>query len=302
MKFYVDCPEDTDGFPEDYSPGAMSSEDEIGFGGNIYVDPSGVITDVCNSDAPLDGVTVTLLKESPPGTGNFVVPATADHIADVNPLATSSDGKYGWVVVPGKYKVRAEKAGYVTGESVVVSIPPAATDVNIPLDCDTDGDGFGSLTDNCPGMANASQTDGDTDTVGTACDNCPTTANANQANADGDTPGDMCDNCPTTATPWIVPASDGDCDGFNDTAETAMGTDEGTDCGFTPGAPNQSETWPADLVENNAVNISDVLALKPVYGTAVPPTSVRFDLVPSGAINISDVLALKPVFGKSCTP
>ena len=55
-------------------------------------------------------------------------------------------------------------------------------------------------------------------------------------------------------------------------------------------------------VESNNINISDVLALKPVFGTTVGPTAPRFDIVPSGNINISDVLALKPVFGTTCTP
>ena len=40
-----------------------------------------------------------------------------------------------------------------------------------------------------------------------------------------------------------------------------------------------------------------MLALKPVFNTAVPPTSARYDLAPNGTINIGDVLALKPVFG-----
>ena len=72
--------------------------------------------------------------------------------------------------------------------------------------------------------------------------------------------------------------------------------------GFTAGAPTYSATWPADLAETNTINIGDVLALKPVFGTAVPPTSPRFDLAISGGINIGDVLAIKPVFGASCTP
>ena len=57
-----------------------------------------------------------------------------------------------------------------------------------------------------------------------------------------------------------------------------------------------------DAEESNSINISDVLALKPVFGSSVGPTSPRFDLVPDNSINISDVLSLKPVFGTSCTP
>jgi hypothetical protein len=104
------------------------------------------------------------------------------------------------------------------------------------------------------------------------------------------------------ATDWIVPAGDGDCDGFTTANEVLITTDAGDACGFTAGAPTQSETWPPDLSESNAVNVGDVLALKPVFGTAVPPTSARFDIAPNGVINVGDVLTIKPFFGKMCTP
>jgi len=58
---------------------------------------------------------------------------------------------------------------------------------------DTDGDGVGDATDNCPAVANANQADGDGDGVGTACDNCPTVANADQADEDTDGIGDACE-------------------------------------------------------------------------------------------------------------
>ncbi|HEX4823166.1 MAG TPA: thrombospondin type 3 repeat-containing protein [Candidatus Polarisedimenticolaceae bacterium] len=58
---------------------------------------------------------------------------------------------------------------------------------------DTDGDGVRNTTDNCPGVANASQTDTDHDGRGDACDNCPTVANPTQDNHDGDAQGDACD-------------------------------------------------------------------------------------------------------------
>jgi hypothetical protein len=53
----------------------------------------------------------------------------------VNPDLTDSAGHYGWDVVPGFYKVRAEKAGCGSKESAVLSIPPPVTDLNIVLDC-----------------------------------------------------------------------------------------------------------------------------------------------------------------------
>jgi hypothetical protein len=131
LTFYVDCPPDTAGFPED--TGLIAGEDEIQQGGNIYVDPSGTIVDEC-TDELIEGATVTLLKESPPDSGNFVIPDTEDHIPETNPQITGEDGGYGWVVVPGTYKVMAEKDGYVTGESDPLEIPPAVTDLEIALE------------------------------------------------------------------------------------------------------------------------------------------------------------------------
>ena len=193
LTFYVDCPPDTVGFPEDIScvnPPATCPEDEIQQGGNIYVDPSGTIYDECSGE-PLDGATVTLVRESPPDSDNFVSPASSAHIPADNPEITATDGAYGWVVIPGTYKVVASKSGYVTGESAELSIPPAVTDLNLTLASATDGD--------CDGVLNAS-------------DNCATIGNPGQENFDADAFGDVCD------------AND-DNDLFSDTVEGACGSD-----------------------------------------------------------------------------
>jgi hypothetical protein len=100
----------------------------------------------------------------------------------------------------------------------------------------------------------------------------------------------------------MVPPSDDDCDGFTNTAEGSITTDPSDACGFTAGGDAGSDSWPPDSIESNKVDISDVLALKPVFNTSVPPTSVRLDIVPSGKIDISDVLAMKPYFNFTCTP
>ncbi len=95
--------------------------------------------------------------------------------------------------------------------------------------------------------------------------------------------------------PWPVPDGDADCDAFTDAAEELIGTDAGVACEDGLGLPD----WPPDFDDNQSVDIVDVLALKPVFGT----TSVRHDLDGSGGdVDIVDVLALKPVFGAACTP
>jgi hypothetical protein len=49
------------------------------------------------------------------------------------------------------------------------------------------------INDNCPTVANATQTDGDADTFGDACDNCSALFNPGQSDIDGDGTGDACE-------------------------------------------------------------------------------------------------------------
>lgn len=191
-------------------------------------------------------------------------------------------------------------------------------------DPDIDGDGTANASDLCPQTPTSQHADSngcsqaqvDSDADGacdedapsagpnpgcTGTDNCPNIANADQSDVDGDGYGDACDGCPTTANAWPVPSNDDDCDGFKTSVELSLGTDPNVACGFSQSG-ELSANWPADLVASNTITISDVLALKPVFNTSVPPAAPRYDLVPSGDITISDVLALKPVFNKSCSP
>jgi hypothetical protein len=63
------------------------------------------------------------------------------------------------------------------------------------LDADDDGDGRVLPDDNCPSIANVSQSDGDRDGVGDACDNCTAVFNPAQVDADGNGQGDACAGC-----------------------------------------------------------------------------------------------------------
>lgn len=203
---------------------------------------------------------------------------------------------------------------------------------------DGDGDGWQNRADNCPNVFNpglaqinsemltayaVAAADGGprTDGIGDACDPDPTHANPppysykelhnfapvciGLTDVDGDgycSSVDPDDNDPGVTSFTQDSGGDTDFDHWGASREHYIGTDPSVGCGFTPGAPTQSETWPPDLVESNTITISDVLALLPVFNTTVPPTSPRFDLVPSGSITISDVLALLPVFNTICTP
>lgn len=59
---------------------------------------------------------------------------------------------------------------------------------------DNDGDNVVTSYDNCPDVANPSQTNSDNDEHGNSCDNCVFYDNPDQANCDGDSFGDVCDD------------------------------------------------------------------------------------------------------------
>lgn len=109
----------------------VNALDAIAFGATA-LPLAGTILDACTRE-PIEGATVTLLKESPPGSSTFVISLPSDHIPLTHPQITGADGIYGWNVVPNTYKIRAEKAGYVTNEGPKLAIPPAATGVNVSI-------------------------------------------------------------------------------------------------------------------------------------------------------------------------
>ena len=117
----------------------------------IFIDPSGTVRDAA-SGQPIPGATVTLYRSESEGGPFTVVPDGSSMLSPAtshNPQTTGSDGRYLWNVVSGYYKVRAASAGCVSPtdpsqayvESAVLTIPPAATGVDLQLSCaraDTD--------------------------------------------------------------------------------------------------------------------------------------------------------------------
>lgn len=105
---------------------------------NIYIDPSGTVTDQWGR--PVAGATVTLLR-SDVFDGNYtVVPNGSDVMSPSNrqnPDTTDRVGYFRWDVTAGWYKVKvdaAQCAGTTTG---AMEVPPEKIDLVIKLNCPT---------------------------------------------------------------------------------------------------------------------------------------------------------------------
>jgi hypothetical protein len=201
---------------------ADSSSDTGSF--DIYIDPSGLVR-TPEGDA-VDGASVTLLRSESGVEGSFeIVPdgsALMSPSNRSNPMLSDSSGYFGWDVIAGFYRVRAEKAdctavgGASYAETEILTIPPPVADLELVLDCpdpDTDGDGIAGDADLCP-AENASgfdaNTDGciddsDGDGVGDNLDVCP--GGDDTIDSDGDLIADDCDECPADVE------NDADADG-----------------------------------------------------------------------------------------
>jgi hypothetical protein len=59
----------------------------------------------------------------------------------VNPDTTPANGKFGWDVLAGFYKVHAAKAGCTSADSAVMNIPPPVTNLVLVLNCGGGGGG-----------------------------------------------------------------------------------------------------------------------------------------------------------------
>ena len=111
---------------------------------SIWIDPSGVVVNTINQ--PIYDATLTLYR-SEVSTGPFDIVVSGTAIMSpanrVNPMKSDTLGLFGWDVVAGYYKVRAEKQGcsapdnhsqlYV--ETTVLTIPPPETNLRLVLYC-----------------------------------------------------------------------------------------------------------------------------------------------------------------------
>ncbi len=120
------------------------------------------------------------------------------------------------------------------------------------------------------------------------------------------------DNCPNWHNPtqllpsWPIPADDPDCDGFDTTAETFLGTDPLAQCSADSISNNEPtpDKWPVDHTDNQKVNILDLVPYIAALNSTAPgpPYTVRLDLNMNGSINLFDLVPFIAVLNKTCTP
>jgi hypothetical protein len=122
------------------------------------IEPSGRVTDA-QTGASIRGATVTLqhLDGETWVTANpFALPGGSPSVnPQVNPQLTGGDGRFGWKVAAGSYRIIATAAGYLGQISAPTTAPPLS-DLNVALiplsatqawdvDCDQDVDAVDSL-------------------------------------------------------------------------------------------------------------------------------------------------------------
>jgi hypothetical protein len=115
---------------------------------NVYIDPSGVVQSFLpnGTAAALPFATVTLYRSDAPAGPFVVVPNGSAQMSPSNrknPDTTRREGRFGWDVIPGYYKVRAAKAGCIKPgdptqpyvDTHIMEIPPPVFDLVLQLDC-----------------------------------------------------------------------------------------------------------------------------------------------------------------------
>jgi thermitase len=143
---------------------------------------------------------------------------------------------------------------------------------------DTDHDAVPDPSDNCPSVANATQSDGDGDGVGAACD--PTPAGPDD---DADGAPDSTDNCTFLVNPG---QGDRDRDGLGDACDTTPDGADGDGDGVADAHDNCTEVANADQADADADGTGDACDATP--GGTVPTP-------PPAALTAAPVVALAPL-------
>ncbi|MGD0204845.1 MAG: VWA domain-containing protein, partial [Dehalococcoidia bacterium] len=119
------------------------------------------------------------------GSDGFIVFAIAGSTASVNITETVQDAFALISAGCTKNSVPVGTPATNAVNGIVIGPQDIVSCAFYNMMADTDGDTVPNTTDNCPTVANPTQTNSDGDTLGDACDNCPTVTNQNQQNSDG---------------------------------------------------------------------------------------------------------------------
>ena len=117
--------------PPEPDPEQQEEEDADDAGDPKWIfDPSGYTYELFEDDR-LEGVTATV-QFSASSTGPWEI-WDAEWFLQDNPLITDPEGRYGWDVPEGWWRVRFEKDGYETAYSEALQVLPPHFDVNVGL-------------------------------------------------------------------------------------------------------------------------------------------------------------------------
>ncbi|MCG1021384.1 leucine-rich repeat domain-containing protein [Sutcliffiella horikoshii] len=98
----------------------------------VLIDPSGYVFEG-SMDYRLPGVTAEVFERDKQNDQLWKPWNAAFFGGQVNPQITDEDGRYGWDVPEGFWMVEWTKEGYETYQSRIVEVPPAETELNVPM-------------------------------------------------------------------------------------------------------------------------------------------------------------------------
>ncbi|KRF01718.1 hypothetical protein ASG89_25500 [Paenibacillus sp. Soil766] len=94
----------------------------------VLIDPSGYVFEG-SMDNRVSGVTAVVQQQNNTQWSSW----DADNYGQINPQTTDVEGRYGWDVMQGNWRVLFSKEGYEDYTSRTVVVPPAETQLNVPL-------------------------------------------------------------------------------------------------------------------------------------------------------------------------
>jgi hypothetical protein len=165
----IDCVRTGDLYVDyDLTESSTTQHYTVPIGGLALIDPSGTVVDKA-SGLPLSGASVRLYRKNGSGYDN-VLSGDPGISPNVNPESTGSDGRWGWDVSAGTYRVVATKAGYdpLTSQDLVVTSGNPITGVTLALTVTQSGGNNGGTPTggNNGGTTTTGGNNGDTTTSG----------------------------------------------------------------------------------------------------------------------------------------